>query len=255
MRVSRQDCGYPERRIAAEAAHRRHHVGGVADQKDAPLGEVLGDLGDRAPRGDVADRHIDARHADRRAHEADGAVLVDAVGDVERIGPGHVAPRHDGEKAGIAGAHQAEEAAQLRIEHIDDAEIAPAQRRAALGMKIDRHAIGQVAGPAGADAELGADRAAVAVGGDHVFGAHHIGLAGQDVANAAGDAVRILLEGRQLGGVAHGGAELLGARADQRLEALLGHEQPGRRADRGHAVVEVGDIGRDLPPGQRFRPR
>ena len=61
-------------------------------------------------------------------------------------------------------------------------------------MEIDRHALGQMAGAAGADAELRADRTAVAVGGDHVFGANGVGLAGQDVPDEAGDPVRVLFE-------------------------------------------------------------
>jgi hypothetical protein len=214
--------------------------------------ESLRHFGDCAPGRDIPDRNVDIRHADCRAHESDRAFLVDTVADFEGIRPGHVAARHDGEKAGVAGPHQPEESAQLLIEHIDHAKIAPAQRRAAIGMEIDRHAFGQMAWPACADAELRADRAAVAVGGNHVFGANGVSVAGQHIPDKAGDAAGVLLEGGQLGGVTHGRAELFGALVNKRLETLLSQEQPGRRADRGHAFIEVGDIGRDLLAGERF---
>ena len=105
---------------------------------------------------------------------------------------------------------------------------------------------------AGADAEPFANRTAIAVGRDHVLGAHRVGLAADDISDAGGDAAGVLLERNQLGCVAHRRAELFGARANERLQALLGHEQTGRRTDRGDAVVEVGDIGRDLPAGERL---
>ncbi len=107
-------------------------------------------------------------------------------------------------------------------------------------------------GPARGDAEPLADRAAVAVGCDHVLGADGVGRAADDVSDEAGDAVLILLERHQLGGVAHRRAQFLRAVANERLEALLGHEQARRRTDRGDAFIEVGDVGRDLPAGERL---
>ena len=68
----------------------------------------------------------------------------------------------------------------------------------------------------------------------------------------AGDAAGVLFERHQLGGIAELRAQFLGAGANERLEALLGHEQPGRRADRGDAFVEVGDVGRDFLAGERL---
>ena len=73
-------------------------------------------------------------------------------------------------------------------------------------------------GPRVRDAKPFADWAAVAVGGDHVFRADGVGLAGVDVADVAGDAVGVLFERYHLGGVAERRAQFFGAGANQRLE-------------------------------------
>jgi hypothetical protein len=95
-------------------------------------------------------------------------------------------------------------------------------------------------------------RTAVAVGGDHILGANRFGLAGNDVLDETGDAVRVLLERDQLGRVAHRRPQLFGAGPNERLEALLGHEQARRWADRGDAFVEIGDVCGDLLARQRL---
>ena len=105
---------------------------------------------------------------------------------------------------------------------------------------------------AGADAKLRANRTAIAVGRDHVFRPHRVGLAADDIPDVGGNAAGVLLERNKLGCIAHRRAELFGARANERLQALLRHEQSGGRTDRGDALVEVGDIGRDLPAGERL---
>ncbi len=238
--------------IAAEAAHRRHDMRGIADQKHPAFREPLGNFGNRAPRRDVLDFDLGVRQADGGMHECNAAFVGDALRHVERVGLRHVAERHHREEAGISGPHQPEEAAQVLIEDIDHAEIAPAQRRAAIGVKIDRDALCEVAGPARADAEPLADRAAIAVGGDHVSGANRIRLAGQDVADVAGDAAGVLLERSKLGGVTQCRSQFFGTVTNERLEALLGHEQPRRRTDRGHAFVEIGDVGGDLLAGEQL---
>jgi hypothetical protein len=146
--------------IATEAAHRRHHMRSVADEKHAALLEALRRFGDRVPRRGVFDHDLAVGQADRRAHKSGSALLVDAALHVKRIGQRHIAARHHREEARIAGAHQAEKSAQLRIEHVDHAEIAPAQRGAAIGVEVDGDAGGQVTVAARTDAEPMADRAA-----------------------------------------------------------------------------------------------
>ncbi len=185
-------------------------------------------------------------------HEFDAALIGNALRHVERAGLRHVTERHHGEETGISSPHQAEEAAQIGIEDVDHAEIAPAQCGAAIGVKINRDTICQVAWPASADIEPLTDRAAVAVGSDHIFGANNFRLSGLYVADLTGDAASVLFERHQLGGVAKLCAQFLGAGANERLEALLGHEQPCRWADRGDAFIEVGDVGRDFLAGKRF---
>ena len=149
------------------------------------------------------------RHAGRGTDESDAAFLVDPLRHIERVGPRHVAARHDREEAGISGPHQAEKPAEVRIEDIDHAEIPAAQGRAAIGVEVNGDAFRQMTGAAGANAEPLADRAAVAVGGDHIFGADRVGLAADDVSDEAGDAVGVLFERHQLGRIAHRRAQLL----------------------------------------------
>ena len=187
-----------------------------------------------------------------RSDEGNAALLVDSLRDIERVGSRHVAARHHSEEARVSGPHQPEEPAQVRIEDIDHTEIPAAQGRAAIGVEIDRNAFRQMTGTARGDAEPVADRAAVAVGRDHVFGADCVGLAADHIPDEAGDAVGVLFERYQFGRIKHRRAQLLGAVANERFEALLGHEQAGRGTDCGDTFIEVGDVGRNLLAGERL---
>ena len=106
--------------------------------------------------------------------------------------------------------------------------------------------------PGHADAELLADRAAVAVGGDHVSGADRAGLAAVDIAHLRGDAGLVLLEIDQLAAVVQLRAELGRAAVEQRLEALLGHEEPPARAVGLEPGVDARHEQRQLAPGEQF---
>ena len=97
-----------------------------------------------------------------------------------------------------------------------------------------------------------ADRAAVAVAGDEVAGAHRSFVAVVDVARDRRYAVVVLLDVDHLVRVHEAGAELAGPFEQDRLEHLLRQHHPPRRAELLDAGVDVGDEVGDLSPVQRL---
>ena len=96
------------------------------------------------------------------------------------------------------------------------------------------------------------DRAAVAVGGDHVLRADFALRTAVEIAHPAGDAAVVLLEPDQFGAVMKIGSQFFGPAAQQRLERLLGHEEPLARAVGLDPGVDLGNEARQLLPGERF---
>ena len=163
-----------------------------------------------------------------------------------------VAQRVDGQEPRRARLVEAEEPAQAVVEDVDHALVAALEQLRAVGTEVDRRAVRQQAVAVHPDAEPLAHRAARAVGGDDVAGAHGAIRAGLQIAQDRGDAVAVVVERDDQRRVAQPGAELLGAGAQQRLERVLGDEQPPRRAELLDPGVEVGDVAGGLAAGDRL---
>ena len=190
--------------------------------------------------------------ADRVAHQLHRQLVGDGVGHESGAGLVDVADREDHQEPAETGLLQPEEATHLRVVDVDHAEVAAAQRRRAVGPEVDRHAARQQTVADHLDAEALADRAAVAVAGHHVLGPDQCLGPVVDVANRRRDAIVVLLVADEFGRILEARAELAGPLQQDRLEHLLRHEQPSRRADVLDAAVDVRDVVGDLPTGQRL---
>ena len=76
------------------------------------------------------------------------------------------------QKPAIERLLHANEAAQVAIQHIDHAEVAPAQELADVGFEVDGHALGKRPVPGHADSQALADAAVRSIGRHHVLGAN-----------------------------------------------------------------------------------
>ena len=103
-----------------------------------------------------------------------------------------------------------------------------------------------------ADAEPLAGGAAVAVGRDHVLRAHGTFGPGPEIVDDRRDTVRVLRQRCAFGLVTEPRAEFLGPGPEYRLQRVLVDEQPDRGAELIHPGVEVREVVRDLPAGQRL---
>ena len=160
--------------------------------------------------------------------------------------------RVDDEEAPPAGAVEAEEPAQHRVVDVDDALVAVLEQRRAVRAEVDGDAARQQPVALHPDAEPGARRAAVAVGGDHVPRAHGALVVGVELAQRDGDAVLVLLEPDRVDPVAQLRAELERPFAQQGLERVLVEEQAVRGAEALDPLVDVGDVDRELAAGERL---
>ncbi len=245
-----QVVGVLDARVAAEAAGGGHGVGRVSGDEDAAPLEGLRGAADCDPARHVLHPDVEPRLSDRVADQLSGAFGRDPVGGVARGRIVDVAHGEDHQEAAHPGLFEPEEAPDLRVVDVDDPQVAAAERPRAVGPEVDGDAVRQHRRTAHRDPEPLADRAAVAVAGDHVAGADpRLGLA-VDVAQHRGDPRVVLVEVDQLGGVAELRAQLGRPLLENGFEHLLGHEQPPRRADVLHPLVDVGDVVGDLAPGQ-----
>ena len=135
-----------------------------------------------------------------------------------------------------------------------DALVPVRQERPEIGQRaeVDGDAVRQQAVAAHADAEPFADRAAVPVGRDDVPRPDRTLRPALQVADDRRDAVRVPVQRRALGAVPQPRAEPGGPDAQDGLERVLVDEQPHRRAELVDAGVEVREVVRDLPAGQRL---
>ncbi len=173
--------------------------------------------------------------------------------DVDRRVLRHVvAHRVDDEEAGATAAVEAEEPAQLRVVHVDDALVAVTQQLAAVGAEVDGDASRELRVAAHADAQPLAHRAATSVRGDDVACAHRALGPGVEVAQRRRHAVRVLIQGDRLGAVAERRTELERPLAQDRLQSVLVDEDPDGRAEALDALVELLDVGGELAARERL---
>src|SRR5205823_1908177 len=118
--------------------------------------------------------------------------------------------------------------------------------------EVDGDAVRQQAVAAHANAEPFADRAAVSVRRDDVLRAYQALRPGRQVTQDRRHPVRVLRQRRALGAVPQPRAEFGGPDPQDGLQRVLVDEQPYRRAELVDPGVEVREVVRDLPAGQRL---
>ena len=118
-------------------------------------------------------------------------------------------------------------------------------------MKVDRDRVGEHAAAIELDPEQLADLAVCAVGANEVFPTQPAFLSALDVPHRCGHPIGVLLDANDLGALDHRRACLFGSRAQNRLEARLGDEQPSRRTQRLHTFIETGNQTGQLRARQR----
>src|SRR5690606_10826515 len=109
--------------VASEATGRRHDVRRVAVEKYAALAKGRGALGGSLPGRDVLDLDVEVGDADRGADQLDTARVRGVAGDVGRAGQGEVAQSIHREEPARAAGLEAEEAALVRVDDVDHAEL------------------------------------------------------------------------------------------------------------------------------------
>ena len=207
--LPRQVAGIQDARVAAEPAVGGDDVRRVAGEEDAPLAQAGGVVRLRPPVRDVDDLGRDVRRADGRLQQCLHALVGEAFADADGLVGGDVLAHVLITRNPVPpAAVQPEEAAKLRVVHVDDALVAVAQQRRAVGAEVDRDAPRELPVALHRDPETRARRAAVAVGGDDVAGAHRSFVAVVEVAQRGGHAVVVLLEPGDLGAVDDRRAEL-----------------------------------------------
>jgi hypothetical protein len=189
-------------------------VRGVADQEDAPRREAIGDRGAELPAPGRDQLDLDVVAADRPAHQRAQRGLVALL---------------------VVGEHQEPAAIAVRRQHalqagLIELELADPGLEVSIELRAEQDAADHVheAVAAAADPERLPDRAPVAVGGDHVTGAHGV-LGPVARANDGRDALAVLPERHELGAHPELGAELDGLLAQDLLEPVLRDRRAGAR--------------------------
>ena len=216
-------------------------------RKIAPVREALGDVGPRLPAHDVLDRDVDVGDAEAGADELDAARLVE-VPDVGRPGrPGRPTEctTRKPERYGFSIAEEAGEA--RRCVTRTTLRLRPRSNGSTSAPEVDRHRLREHAAAGHRDPERLADRAARAVGGDEVAGAHRRGLRRSSrsrmtavTPSASCSNSTSSVPKRTSAPSASARARSTGSSAD------LGDEEPLRRAHVAHAVVEIGHVPGEL---------
>ena len=183
-------------------------------------------------------------------NQLDTALLVEVPDIGDRVL--RVAHRVNHEEARAVRLLDPEEARKGVVHDQDDAQVALAQQRLDIGPEVDRDRLGEHAAARHRDAEPLTHGAARAVGSDEVLRPHGRRLSTRAVANDGGHAVCVLLALDQFRAEEHLCPELLRAGTQHRLQSDLGDEEPLRRAQLAHPLVEVADMPRQLFPDERL---
>ena len=202
--------------VHAEAAGRRHQMGGVAGDEDAVGAVAVGD-----------------QLAPHPAHDGEDFVVeVAAHGALERradvvLGMVDLLRRADDRHAEAVGAVDRDDGEPDALRADEDEAVAFALVVQLGKVRAAEHhvgGVGQRRRAAHGDAELLAHRAGAAVGADHVVGFDGFGLAGLGVAHPRADAVRRFGERDELAVVAQRGVRRPLREAPQdRIEHVLRH--------------------------------
>ena len=237
-------------RVPAEPSGRRHHVRRVARDQDAALGEALRPVGGRRPALDVLDLYGQVGRSERQADVIDARLLAHVLADRRRAVALLVDRRVDDEEAGVAVDREAEEADEPGMEDVDDAEVPVAEQFADVGAEVDRDAVREAPVAQHLDPEAPPDRAVRAVGGDQVLRPHGPLVAAVTRPDAGRHPVAVLRDVDDLRCVLHLGAARACLVEQDRLQADLGDEHPGRGAEVFDALVDLPEVPVELLAAQ-----
>lgn len=241
--ASRRGCGRPGCRCWS----RRRRWGTSRGPSRRPAGRGRsGSCGRRAgrrARGLAGDLDVEVGIADRAADVGGAALVGEVLDGFALFGvPGGV------EDPVLAVVDGQEGSVGVLVRQVADDEPAVAHHVGETARaEGDADVVEEVAGSALADAELFADGAAGAVGGDQVVRADGGVLAGLPALHDRRDALGVGLEGEQFGAEAQVAAEVRGVREEFGLQVVLAAQAPGAGAEAGQSAARVDLLEQPLP--------
>ncbi len=225
---------------------------GIASQKHAAFLEAARDVGGRTPSRDTIDGHRQIGNARTEPHQLDQMLWPHVVGRTCRFRTRGVTHGIDDEEAGVAVFVHAEEARQLRILHIDDAQRLADHVLRQRRVEVDRDGIREDAAAIELDPEQLADFAVSAVGANQILRTNLTLDTARDVANRRGHSIGVLFDADDLVPFDHACTRLLRPRPQDRFETRLSDEQPPARTERLNAFIEAGNQAGQHLAGQRI---
>ncbi len=229
--------------VGAEGAGGGHLGGRVTGEEDAAGAVAAGDALGGVPGGLAGDLDVEVGVADGAADVGGDAVVGEVLDGFALFGvPGGV------EDPVLAVVDREEGAVRVLAGEVADDEAAVADDVGeAAGAEGDADVVEEVTGAALADAELLADRAAGAVGGDQVVRADGGVLAGLAALDDRRHTVGVGLEGEQFRAEAEVAAEVRGVREEFGFQVVLAAQAPGAGAEAGQAASGVDLLEQPLP--------